>query len=153
MQSYIGSICLSFPHCAFSNVSSNYLRQSMKNCIGCICLTFLHCVFSNVFSNCLPERMQDHIGCICLICLHCVFFKCILTAPIWSIFAAPAEVLILAKVLPQSQFSRFWSIVYKERSDDQGKGWMQDLSIADVPWILFLSFSSLMLSKRKMKVK
>ena len=39
----------------------------------------------------------------------------------------------------------------KERSDDQGKGWMQDLGTADVPWILFLS--SLMLWKRKMKVK
>ncbi len=44
-QSHIGCICLAFLHCAFSNVSSMPLYQSMHSCIGCICLTFCHCAF------------------------------------------------------------------------------------------------------------
>ena len=62
MNSHIGCICLTFLHCAFSNVSSNRLHQRMHSHIGCICLTFLQCAFSNVPSNCLPGRMQSHIG-------------------------------------------------------------------------------------------
>ena len=91
----------------FSNVSSNCLPERMHNHIDCICLTFLHCALSNVSSkcldlkrqthicfdfsllsvikcflkelgskqalNCLPEQMQSHIGCILLTFLHCAF--------------------------------------------------------------------------------
>ena len=73
MNSHIGCICLVFLHCAFSNVSSNFLPENRQSCIGCICWTFLHCAFSNVPSNCLHQRMHSHIGCICLTFLHCVF--------------------------------------------------------------------------------
>ena len=73
MQSHIGSICLSFLHCVFSNVSSNGLPQRMHSRTGCIYLTFLQCVFSNVSSKRLPEWMHNHIGCICLSFLHCEF--------------------------------------------------------------------------------
>ena len=73
MHSHIGCICLTFLHCASSNVTSNCLPEMMLNHIGCICLTFLHCVFSNAFSKCLLEMMHNHIGCICLTFLHCVF--------------------------------------------------------------------------------
>ena len=101
MYSHIGCICLTFLHCAFSDVSSNclhcmrgckltsvayvwsfstvltnvslnWLPVRMQSHIGYIYLTFLCCVSSNVFSNCLPGRMQSHIGCICLIFPHCV---------------------------------------------------------------------------------
>ena len=72
MHSYTGFICFPFPHCVFSNVSSNHLPERMHSHIGCICLTFLHCAFSNVSSKCLPERMHSRIGCICLAFLHCV---------------------------------------------------------------------------------
>ena len=41
--------------------------------IGCICVTFLHCAFSNVSSNCLLEKMPCRTGCICLIFLHDAF--------------------------------------------------------------------------------
>ena len=65
----IGFICLTFLHCAFSNVSSNRLPKKRHSHIGCIYLTFLHCAFSNVVSNRLPEKMHSRIGCICLTCL------------------------------------------------------------------------------------
>ena len=55
MQSHIGCICSTFPHCAFSNVSSNCFHERMQSRIGCICLTLLHCEFSNVSSNRLHE--------------------------------------------------------------------------------------------------
>ena len=65
-------ICLSFLHCAFSNVSSNHLPQKRHSHIGSIYFTFLHsafltlsdagvwrlyltllhCAFLNVSSNC-----------------------------------------------------------------------------------------------------
>ena len=79
MQSHIGYICLTFPHCAFSCVSSNGLPERMQSHIGYICLTFPHCACSCVSSNCLPKRMQIHIGCICLAFLHCavVVAKCL----------------------------------------------------------------------------
>ena len=73
MQSRIGCICLTFPHCGFSNEPSNSVHGRMQSYIGCICLTFLHCAFSNVSSNRLPEKMQSHTGCICLTFLHCSF--------------------------------------------------------------------------------
>ena len=73
MQSHIGCICLIFLHCAFSNVSSMNLDQSMHNHIGCICLIFLHCAFSNVSSKRLHKKMQSHIGSICLTFLYCAF--------------------------------------------------------------------------------
>ena len=66
MRNHTGCICLTFLHCAFSNVSSNGLHEWMHNHTGCICLTFPH-------SNCLPQRMQNHTGCICLTFLHCAF--------------------------------------------------------------------------------
>ena len=58
----------------------------MQNHIGCICSTFPHCVFSNVSSNCLPERMQSHIGCICSTFLHCAFsnVSCVLSMSNWN---------------------------------------------------------------------
>ena len=71
MHNYNYCICLTFPHCAFSNVDSKSLDQSRQSHTGCICLTFLHCVFSNEPSKSLPERMQSHIGCICLQLLQC----------------------------------------------------------------------------------
>ena len=64
---------LTFPHCAFSNESSNGLPERMDSHICYICSAFLHCVFSDVSSSCLPVRMHSHIGCICLPFLHCVF--------------------------------------------------------------------------------
>ena len=67
IYNHTGCICLTFLQCAFSNVSSNYLREKMHNHTGCICLTFLHCAFSNVSSNDLCEKMHNHTGCICLI--------------------------------------------------------------------------------------
>ena len=95
MQNHIIScICLTFPRCVFSNVSSNCLSEKRHNHIGCICLTFLRYVFSNG----LPEMRQSHIdfgfsplcvficvlklrvcenakslGYICLTFLHCMF--------------------------------------------------------------------------------
>ena len=57
MLSHTGCICLTFLHCAFSNVSLNCLHKRMRNYTDSICLTFLHCVFSNVSSSCLPLRM------------------------------------------------------------------------------------------------
>ena len=73
MQNHIGCICLTFLHCAFSNVSSNCLPERMQSHIGCICSTFPHCEFSNVSSKYLRQRMQNHIGCICKTFLHCEF--------------------------------------------------------------------------------
>ena len=69
----IGFICLTFLHCAFSNVSSNRLPKKRHSHIGCICLSFLHCAFSNVSSNRLPNKRHSHIDCICLTFLRCVF--------------------------------------------------------------------------------
>ena len=57
-HNHIGCICLTFPQCAFLNVSSNRLPGRMHNHIGCIFRTFLHCVFSNVSSKRLPEKQQ-----------------------------------------------------------------------------------------------
>ena len=59
------------PLCVFKCLMK--LRQMWHSYIGCTCSTFPHCVFSNASSNCLPERMQSHIGCICLAFLHYVF--------------------------------------------------------------------------------
>ena len=69
----IGYICLTFLHCAFSNVSSNGLPEKRHSGTDYICLAFLHCVFSNVFSNCLPKKRHSHIGCICSTFLRCAF--------------------------------------------------------------------------------
>ena len=73
MHIHIGCICLTFLHCAFSNVASNYLHEKRHSHIVCICLTFLHCVFSNVSSKCLPEKRHSCIDCICVTFLHCGF--------------------------------------------------------------------------------
>ena len=67
MQSHTGCICLTFLHCAFSNVPSKRLHKRIHNHTGCICSTFLHYASSNVLSNCLLERIHNHTGCICLI--------------------------------------------------------------------------------------
>ena len=73
MQSRIGCICLAFPHCVFSNMSSNCLPERIHSHTGCICLAFLHCVFSNESSKRLPFSMHNHTGCIYLSFLHCAF--------------------------------------------------------------------------------
>ena len=73
MQSNIGCICLTFLHCAFSNVFSNGLPERMWSHIGCICMPFLHCASSCVSSKNLGQSRQSHIGCMCLIFLRCVF--------------------------------------------------------------------------------
>ena len=95
MHNHIGCICVTFLHCALSNVSSNGLLARMQSHIGHIYSTFIplcvfkcvlklpvindakshwlhffyffHCEFSNVSSNGLPEKMHSHIGCIYLI--------------------------------------------------------------------------------------
>ena len=64
---------MTFLHCAFSNVPSNFLPERRQSHTGCTCLSFLQCVSSNVSSNCLHLRMHNHTGCICLLFLHCVF--------------------------------------------------------------------------------
>ena len=71
--SLIGCICLTFLHCASSNVSLNCLPKKMQSQAGCVCLAFRHYVFSNVFSNFPHEQMKSHIECICLTFLQCVF--------------------------------------------------------------------------------
>ena len=60
------TICLTFPQCALSNVSSNGWHRQLHSRIGCICSIFLCCVFSNVSSNRLHKRMHNHTGYICL---------------------------------------------------------------------------------------
>ena len=72
MQSHIGCICLTFIHCAFSNVALNCLAEKRHIRIGCISLTFLHCASSNDVSNFLHRRRHNHICCIYLTFLHCV---------------------------------------------------------------------------------
>ena len=42
----------------------------MQSHTGCICLTFSHCAFSDVSSNDLHVRMHSHTGCICSICFY-----------------------------------------------------------------------------------
>ena len=73
MHNHIGYICVTFLHCEFLKVFSTCLHEQMHNNIGCICLTFLHCAFSNASSNCLPQWMQSHIGYIYLTFVHCAF--------------------------------------------------------------------------------
>ena len=73
MPNYSKCICLTFLHCAFSNVDSKSLDQSRQSHTGCICSTFLNGVFLSEPSKSLPERMQSHIGCICVWLLQCVF--------------------------------------------------------------------------------
>ena len=73
MHNHIGCICLTFHHYAFWNVSSTRLHEMMQSHTGCTCSTFLQCVFANVSSNGLHERMHSHTDCTCLAFLHCVF--------------------------------------------------------------------------------
>ena len=40
-----------------------------------VCLTFLHCAFSNVSSNCLQQKRHIHIGCIFLKYWHHLLFS------------------------------------------------------------------------------
>ena len=70
-QNHIDNICLTFLHCAFSNVFSKLLHKKRQNRIDYICLTSLQCVFSKGFSNHLPDmRMQSNIDRICTTSLH-----------------------------------------------------------------------------------
>ena len=46
----------------------------MHNHTDCICLTFLHCAFSNVSSKRLHEMMKNHTGCIWLT-FPCVYWQ------------------------------------------------------------------------------
>ena len=57
---------LTFPYCAFSNVSSIGLYERMHSHIGCIYVMFLHCVFSNVSSNILRVKFQSYTRHTCL---------------------------------------------------------------------------------------
>ena len=66
MHNHTGCICLTFLHCVFLNVSSNYVHKRMQNHTGNICWIFLHCVLSNVSSKHLDQSMHSHTGCICL---------------------------------------------------------------------------------------
>ena len=76
MHSHFGCICLTFPHCVFSNEPSNSVHGRMQSHIGCICLTLLHCVFWDVYSSCFSPRMHTCIGCIYLIfLLHYLSFS------------------------------------------------------------------------------
>ena len=61
----------------------------LRRGIGCIYLTFLHCAFSNASSNCLREKMHSHTDCIYLtlffpsgfshrILFHCDNLLCVL---------------------------------------------------------------------------
>ena len=72
MHSHIGCICLSFPHCVFSNFSPNHLSELMQSHIGNTCLAFHQCALSNDSSNGLYKKTNTHIDCICLIWLHCL---------------------------------------------------------------------------------
>ena len=73
MQSHTGHTCLTFLHCALSNVSSNWLPLKMKSHIDCMSSTFpqvwkhcdlifYHCAFLNILSNCVPLWRQSHIA-------------------------------------------------------------------------------------------
>ena len=68
MQSHIDCICMTFLHCAFSNVASNCLPDVRHSYIGYICLTFLRCAFSH--GSCLPAR-GGAIKAICSIVIVC----------------------------------------------------------------------------------
>ena len=109
MHSYIGCVCLAFPHCVFSNVPSKRWHKKKHSHIDCSCLTLLHGVFSNASSNYMPQRISNYSGCICLVFLHekfsnvssnpllkmscshigCIcsplcIFKCVLKEPAWE---------------------------------------------------------------------
>ena len=57
---------------AFSALHSKMcLSEKRQSHISCICLTFLHCAFSNVSANGLDGKRYSHIGCICLTFLLC----------------------------------------------------------------------------------
>ncbi len=56
-------ICLTFPQCVFTNVSSNRQLEIMNSNINCICLVFLHCAFPNVYSKSLGQHRQSHTVC------------------------------------------------------------------------------------------
>ena len=49
------------PLCVFLNVSQNDLLQRRHDYTGCISLTFLHCVFSNLSSNWINHLLQSSI--------------------------------------------------------------------------------------------
>ena len=57
----------------------------MQSHIDYICLTFLHCAISNVFPNHLPERRHSHISCIYMVVFpqyvfSNVFLSCVSTS-------------------------------------------------------------------------
>ena len=57
-----------------------FIAKVNQNHIGWICLTFPHCIFTNVFSNLLLERMHSSIDCIFwLSTLHVL--NCLRTLP------------------------------------------------------------------------
>ena len=57
------TICLTFPQCALSNVSSERWHRQLHSSIGCICLAFHCCVFSNGISKNLDPNIYSHISC------------------------------------------------------------------------------------------
>ena len=67
--------CLTFLHCEFLNVSSDFLLEQIQKHTGCICLVFLHCVLTNVFWDCLPGQLYIHNDCTCLTFVHCEFLN------------------------------------------------------------------------------
>ena len=84
--------CLTFLHCAISNVLSSWLPHRIQSHIDCICLTFPHYGFLNVSSNGLVQLMQNHIRCICSTFLHCVFSNVLLVLPITELL--PSKVCL-----------------------------------------------------------
>ena len=68
------------PLCVFKCYLKSPAQEEGKH-ISCICLTFLHCAFSNVASNRLHKKRHNHINYICFhFFLQCIF-KCFLRSP------------------------------------------------------------------------
>ena len=60
--------------CVSSYVSSKNFGEGMQSHIGCICLTFLHCALSNVSSNGSYQKLRSRIDYIYLFCRHFLSF-------------------------------------------------------------------------------
>ena len=162
---HIRCICLIFPHCVFSSVSSNNLLGMMHTHIGCICLTFLRHVLSNVSSNCLHHRMHSHTDCIFWLFSTVSSQMCPqIICPRWCIITLAAFIWLFLTVLFQ-MFPQITSLRGKKSH------WLhlcdfvytglalihyQDLNIdIDVPWVILVlnweQIQTIWYGKRKMK--
>ena len=62
-HSHIGSICFTFLHCAFSNVSSNCLSEKMHSCIGLI-FSLIFCVYQgSIFIFISLKSITTNLDC------------------------------------------------------------------------------------------